>query len=125
MAIFDEAERERNKPKVKITSQVLKDGRLYASQDWVCGVASRRDPSVYPFTMAGRDCFLVGDGHKRIAKSLLEGSPIECDLDVPLGEIDEQIFRDSNYAAQKFAKFGIEGIFPFSQFISNFQKSQR
>jgi len=105
-----------------LTPVDFNSGRVYASQDWVYGKPSRGLPSVYPFYHKGERKYLIGDGHKRIADSILNNDQILCKLDTNLGEVDSETLRTPLKAQIKYARYGIEGFFPFKKFIKKFKK---
>ena len=119
---------------IPITMDMVKDGTLFSSQDWVEGhkvskaVAYNNGnstykslhPSAYVFHYHGRECYLIGDGHHRISDALDRGIPISATTDINLGEIDDDLMRNKNKIQQRFAIFGIETIMPFQYFLNKF-----
>lgn len=130
-------------PKEKLASRgVILDadmytsGRLYASQIWIKPgditpayqyvkgkdtYGKGHEPTVYSFTnKEGEACFLVGDSHHRTAVGLIEGKPITAFIEAELGMIPDKILKDPHLAMQRFAVLGIDGIWPFKDFVQKF-----
>ncbi len=102
----------------------FKMGNLYASQDWVNGIPGREEPVVYSVPIGSRMVYIVGDGHKRIASSILGDKPMGVRVDLEVKPQEERILKDPDYAAQKLAYLGIEGMWPFSGFIQKYVTNQ-
>lgn len=115
--------------------EVLLGGDLYATQDWVRDSdivrAARfneghqtpdypRFPMVYWATLNGRIIFIVGDGHHRIADAIINGVPIRAEVDVELPEMSMERLTTPRLAQIKYAKFGLYGIWPFSNFLQRY-----
>lgn len=125
---------EKETSKFIVTPEVFHEGRLFASQNWVTPGDIRKAHALaegndlygeeevmgYSFTDSeGRACFLVGDGHHRAAVFLAEGKELSATIDARIKVTPEMLLNPS-LAAQKLAILGIEGIWPFRDFMKEF-----
>ncbi len=127
--------------KVPITPEMYLDGRLFASQKWAKtgdvekAVAlmkgkipdyRRPDESVaYSFlNQEGQECILVGNGHHRTAIGIVEGRPYEITIGGELGVLPNELLYNPHLAMQKLAVLGVEGVFPFREFMQEFVKKK-
>jgi hypothetical protein len=117
------------------TQKIFQDGLLYASQDWIkpwkiikaqqyntgdTAIYHNPIPLVYLAKVDGRIIFVVGDGHHRTADAIINGLPIVAELDNETFNLTEEDLGNPLKAQIKCAKYGIEGIWPFSDFIDAF-----
>jgi hypothetical protein len=119
--------------------EVFNGGDLYSTQPWIKeadikkaqefndGVQSYyypRFPLVYWALLNNRLIFLVGDGHHRIADSILKGVPIKAEIDLELKDLTTEIINDPNKAQIKYAKYGLYGIWTFQHFIDRYKEER-
>lgn len=129
--------RTHTKEYVTLTSAELPN--VFASQPWVndkdmsrayqynsghSHYKSQEHPTLYRFNNQAVTAVLIGDGHHRVADAFIRHLPIRLEVDVDFGEIDPRLLTNPGLAAQRFAKYGIEGIWPFATFMEKFMAKQ-
>lgn len=109
-------------------------GCLYASQMWidikkvekskryVIGDAGKLGlPLLYLLYVENQPKLLVGDGHHRTAEALLSNIKLLCEIDEYLGNVDLDIVNNKRKAEIRFARYGIQGIWPFTEFVDAYK----
>lgn len=120
--------------KTAVTAEMFANGEIWASQNWareadkkkaiaftrgLIGDYKRPDESeAFVFlTEDGRENILILNGHHRSAQGIVEEKPYEIAIRGGLGVLSPEILQNPQLAAQKLAVLGIEGIWPFRDFI--------
>lgn len=136
--VLKESEEDR---RVTVTPEMYLEGRVWASQKWVktddlfkaLAFTEGRIPDykkpdkslAYVFLDKKRkENILIGNGHHRTAAGIIENKPYEIAVGGSLGILPDKVLHDPILARQKLAVLGVEGVWPFKEFMNEFVRKK-